>query len=117
MICFVLPLLKKKKKIILNRKKTHRAKEGAGSSSQEFGGRFVSQGIKKSSPCHERKSSSASKYPAEMAMGKGRQIQKKNPGCGTTTGAASKPVPAAHGAELGTLKKKKKDFLKKKKSS
>jgi len=29
--------------------------------------------------------------------------KKKNPGCGTTTGAASKPVPAAHGAELGTL--------------
>ena len=76
MFCFA-PF--KKKKIILNRKKTHRAKEGAGNSSQEFGGRFVSQGIKKSSPCHERKSSSASKYPAEMAMGKGRQIQKKKP--------------------------------------
>lgn len=41
MFCFA--LFKKKIIIILNRKNTHRAKEGAGSSSQECGGRFVSE--------------------------------------------------------------------------
>lgn len=76
-------------------------------------GEICVRSIKKSSLCHQRKSSFTSKYPAEMPLGKGRGIQ-KNPGCGTATGAASKPVPAAHGVELDTLKKcfLKKFFLK-----
>lgn len=47
MFCFA-PFFKKQKEekiVILNRKKMRVAKEGAGSSSQEFRGRFVSQGI------------------------------------------------------------------------
>lgn len=74
---FFLNKKKEKKKVILNGKKMRVAKEGAGGSSQEFRGRFVSLGIKKSSPCHQKKKSSLIlKYSAQMPMGKGRGLQK-----------------------------------------
>lgn len=113
MICFVLPFLKKKNN---NHIKQEKYTQSQGRSRQQLSGMWGEicvRSIKKCSLCHQRKSSFTSKYPAEMPLGKGRGIQ-KNPGCGTATGAASKPVPAAHGVELDTLKKcfLKKFFLK-----
>lgn len=72
----------------------HTAKEGAGSSTQEFGERFVSQGIKKSTPCHQRKAASLQIH-SRNAHGSARG-EPKNPSCATTAGSTSNAVPSGH---------------------